>query len=1176
MYNSKNPNNMKRIFTSLAMVLCAVAMFAWQKPAITAGQWRQMVVGDTVYFYNTQSQLFLTEGNEWGTHASVGEEGLMFTVEKYIPEGGEWDNKTYLIKDFTIAKGKWMPMFIDNDMGDIYVDLGSQANYFWEFETVNDKMFRFFGADMNPNWNHAYEFFTGGYVGHATEYMNTQTNEVTGTGVIFDIPASYGEGLAKSGEFHCDWTTVSREDYDVYVAKIRAYNAAEALAAKIAEGKEAGVSTADAEAVYNNENSTAEQLKEALDALVVAIMEAEAGKATPENPVDMSDLIVNHDFSNGDCTTGWSGDAFARGGTVADGAEHYDKDYNTWQDIKGLFPGIYRVGVQAYYRAGAAGTDYNNFLADDFGTRHAKLYALNGDSAEVVVGIVHLASGAETENMSGADEVDCGDGMLVCNTMQAGDYHFNTLDKYHNYLFCEVTESGTLRIGVRKSTHISTDWSLFDNFSLEYYGNSIEAYKMWMEGIIATAPQYDFETLICSNDVKEQYQAVLEAARNASSRDEIMEALAQITPAAEAIAANVAVYKAYMDKVAELRAELDENEYVCEEGYTLMDYVMDGNEMEPYEEMPNGSYDYIINNCALDTEGIQAELEWLEALHQAAIANSLKPGDDCTNLLINPGFTEADGKGWTWDLQDNVTVATHAVTGGLKSFPCAEVYAGWGSAVGDFTWDVWQTVIAPDGIYKLELNAFYRVGDNGQYDGSEEVYAELYMNDFTTPVQNIGGDAANFTDSAVGEGDAQITNWQGATGYVPNSMNGASTAFESDRYKQTVYGLVEGGQMRIGIRKTVATSVMRSWCLWTNFKLIYAGKDEEALSEILPVYADKAQALLDADQPMSAEAHNGLESAIDAAGTAGDADAMFAALTGLNAAIAKANSSILAYSKLNDALYSLLNAADQYGYSASEEASNAAVSLYEELSDGMNKGAYDDDEIDAKVYAINAAIAALRVPAVDPTDEQPVDFTDWIVNPTFDEENADGWSISVVDRTNAGYQGASYSGGTDISQFIEVWRNGEALGNGDVFQVISFLPEGTYVLGVDAISSNQMDASAEVTGVQLFCEEEDGAFDAVDLFTGNGTPEHFDLVFKKKAGTDVKIGIRATDTNANWIAADNWTLSFHGKNSGLLPSKLDVVETERAEVIIYNLAGQRLTTLQKGINIVNGKKILVK
>jgi len=1159
MFNSKNQNIMKRIFTSLAMALCAVAMFAWQKPAITAGQWLQMVPGDTVYIFNTQSQLFLTEGNEWGTHASVGEEGLLFTVEKYVAEGAEWDNKTYLIKDYSLAKASWQTMFIDNDLGDIYVDLGSQANYFWELEVVNDKMFRFFGADVNPNWNHAYEFFTGAYVGHVTEYMNTQTNETTGTGVIFDVPTNYGEGQAKNGEFYCDWTTVSRADYDVYVAKLRAFKAAEALAAKIDEAKEAGVPTDAAIAVYNNENSTAEELQAALEQLVKDIMEYEAGKASPDNPVDMSDLIVNHDFTGGDVTTGWNGTAFGRGGTVADGAEQYSKNFDSYQDIKGLHPGIYRVGVQAFYRAGAASGDYASFKENDLGTRNTKLYALNGDSTEVTVGVVHLASGAEAENLSGADEISCADGLLVCNTMAAADYHFNTLDKYHNYLFCEVTEDGTLRIGVRKSTLIDTDWSIFDNFSLEFFGNSDEAYKMWMDGVLASAPQYDFETLICNNTLKEQYQAVLAAAAAAETKEDIKAALAQVTPAAEALSNNVAAYEAYMKRVAAIRAELEENEYVCEEGYTLIDYVMDGNMMEPCDEMPNGSYDYILSICELDTEGIKDELNWLEALYQAAVANSLNPGQDCTNLLINPGFTYSDGRGW--QNPNGVTM-----TGGLSSYPCAEAY--------EKAFDVYQIVEGlPNGIYKVTANCFYRPGANGSFDGTEEVPAEIYFNEFASPVQHIMADPS---ETELYNDGSWMTDYQTAEGYIPNSMNGASTYFMAGKYLQQVYGVVENGTMRLGIRST-ATSGSGRWCLWTNFKLIYAGKDEEALSEILPVYVEKAQAILDAEQPMSAEASTGLQAAMEAANTAADADAMFDALTGLNAAIAAAHTSVSAYAKLNDALYALLNAADTYGAMASEEANTAAVNLYDELSDGMSRGAYADDEIEAKVEAVNAAIAALRVPAVDPTDEQPAEFTEWIVNPAFDQENAEGWTIDIETKSNYGYQSASYTGTASISQFIEVWRaENQPLGNGDVYQTISYLPEGTYVLGVDAIANYQGDANATTTGVQLFSEEEDGTINSIDLSTGNGTPDHFELIFKKKADTKVKIGLRVTDTNANWIAADNWTLSYHGKNSTLLPSKLDVIESEPTEVVIYNLAGQRLNALQKGINIVNGKKVLVK
>jgi hypothetical protein len=43
-----------------------------------------------------------------------------------------------------------------------------------------------------------------------------------------------------------------------------------------------------------------------------------------------------------------------------------------------------------------------------------------------------------------------------------------------------------------------------------------------------------------------------------------------------------------------------------------------------------------------------------------------------------------------------------------------------------------------------------------------------------------------------------------------------------------------------------------------------------------------------------------------------------------------------------------------------------------------------------------------------------------------------------------------------------------------------------------------------------------------------------------------------------------------------ISSGIENVEQEEGVKTIYNLAGQRLTKMQKGINIVNGKKVLVK
>ena len=1151
---------MKKLFTLVAMAFCGMAMFAgtWEKPVITADMYIPFIPGDSVYIYNTKSNLFLTEGNNWGTHASVGDAGLLFTIEKYM-QADEWDGKTYLIKDLSIAKNSWKEMFIDNG-SDVYVDRGSQANYYWQVQDFGNYLYGFFGADINPEYN--LTNYPDYFLGHCTTFRNEKDGVDTGTGVIVANPADYGEGATYAGDLYITWALISQASYATYGAKLEAYVAAEALAAKIEEAKAAGVSTAAAEAVYGNTDSTAEELKAATDALTQAIIEDAFGKATPDNPANMTDKIINHDFANGDCTTGWSGDAFGRGGTVADGAEMYDKDFDAYQDIEGLHAGIYRVGVQAFYRAGAASADYQNFVEDDLGTRNAKLYAVNGQDVESSVGIVHLASGAEAENKSGGDEVSCGEGLYVSNSMAAADYHFNTLDKYHNEVLCEVTEDGKLRIGARKNLHIATDWSIFDNFSLFFYGDSDEAYKLWLEETVKNLPQYDFETLFCYTPMKESYQAVVEAIQGASTKDEIKAAIASLNATLDDFNANVTVYEQYKAKVDALRAELESGtEYICDEGYILVDYIMEGNEMEPYDEMPNGSFEYIYGGGTLDTEAMKAEIAWLDALYQAAVANSLQPGQDCTNLLINPNFAYADGRGW-----QNPNKVT-SISGGLSSYPCAEAY--------EMAFDVYQIVNdLPNGIYKVTANAFYRPGANGTFDGTEEVPAQIYFNEFSAPVQHI---LADHSETELFNDGSWMADYMYSDGiYIPNSMNGASTYFLQGKYLQEVYGLVENGTMRLGIRST-ATSGAGRWCLWTNFKLIYVGKDAEALSEILPVYIEKADVLLADGSYMSTEAKSGLEAAIATATAASDADSMFDALVGLNTALSTANASVAAYGDLATVVEELSTAIDWYAPTCSEEAQNAALALIDEVSTALVAGSYTDEEATAKCDDVKAAIAALKVPAIEPTDEEPADFTEWIVNPAFDEAVADGWDITISDKSNYGYQGASYSNGSvTISQFIEVWRSGNApLGDGDICQTIYYLPEGTYTLGCDIVA-NQQDGVTETTGVYLFAEQSDGVTDSLEVATGNGLPEHFEVTFTKKAGTAVTIGVRCASTTANWLAADNWTLTYFGKHSDKNPDFIETVAQPETPVVIYDLFGRRLNALQPGINIVNGKKVLVK
>ncbi len=198
----------------------------------------------------------------------------------------------------------------------------------------------------------------------------------------------------------------------------------------------------------------------------------------------------------------------------------------------------------------------------------------------------------------------------------------------------------------------------------------------------------------------------------------------------------------------------------------------------------------------------------------------------------------------------------------------------------------------------------------------------------------------------------------------------------------------------------------------------------------------------------------------------------------------------------------------------------------------------DIDELNATTSALNEAVNAALLSGA--SEDNPADMSSLLTNPAFDTGDITGWTCTFVSGTNAtnvGYQSASYTNGdVTISQFIEAWAaagtsfssatSTRGLGVGELSQTLSSLPAGKYVLGIDVIASNQ--DGETVTGVELFATG--GDIDTpVSVATGNGAPEHFELTFYSTGG-DVTVGLRTVDgCTANWICADNFTLTYYGE-----------------------------------------------
>ncbi|MCD8236470.1 MAG: hypothetical protein LUD00_07410 [Prevotellaceae bacterium] len=1095
----------KLLLFGASILASASAMAQWTQPVPTASELKVSEGTDTVvyYLYNRDAKAFFTEGNQWGTQASVGKEGLKVFISKYIPaveEGEEaepWDGKTYLFNDSSIAKNAWKQVFIDSETVS-YVDRGSQPNYFWEIAAGADKTYRLYGAEINPTYNKTN--YAGAYFGLdiSTDAANT---------AISPLLFKSDEGTA--GTYCVDWQFVTEADYAAYQEKFVVYDAAMSLKTMIDKAKEKGVNTSAAEAVFANTNSTKEQLEAAQVELKQAIAEALENSASPEKPLDMTaEYVGNSTFE--DNADGWSFTTGAANNGLATNKTDEDAQ-NGGTNFTGKF--------------------WENWNPSSY---KGKMYKVINN---VPNGIYCLQMGAFSDDVTAAYVYANNDSVLVPSSAPA------------TYKVWTVVDADSIEIGLKKS-EVKGQWMGIDNVVLTYYGNSLDSYKMYIANITTPAEEYEKDGVYVQQAVLDAYKAELAKAQGATTKEDILACAPAVYEAYNNVVANANAYAAYVDAKNSADKYFEEHTDLMGDDVELVTwYLM--SEDGPDETDPNGGAKYILENCQLSTEEILAETEFLETLRLNAINNGMGDGTDCTALIVNPTFNDASGKGWTWT--DGV-----AKTGGLSDYPCAEAY--------ERAFDVYQDVTIQDGLYEVSVNAFYRPGGNGSYDGTEAVPAEIYLNEFATPVQHIMADCSE--ECAYDSGN-WMTDYETPNGWVPNSMNGASTAFKAGRYKQTVYGLVSGGKLRLGIRST-ATSGGARWCLWTNFKLIYRAKNAEALAFVINSVVEDAQALM--EEGMFAADLDALQVAIANAQDAKDGDAMYDALIALNASIVNAKASTKAYVALSDALDNLGEAMSVYEGTASDEALSKADELSGEIEANMED--YTAADAEGKIAEIKNVIAHLRVPdGSEASDENPIDFTQVIENPAFDEGNADGWDYSSFTQGNRGYQGATYTNPESeatCSQFIEAWRGSNTpLEDAEIVQALAYLPAGGYALEVDIIACNQGAAPDAVTeGAYLFAQEGENAASMESVHSGSGVPEHFTLYFtKQEADSKVTIGIRTVGTTANWICADNFKLTYYGTDSqvsidGVTPSGAEVVAVE-----YYTLGGVRVATPQKGVNI---------
>lgn len=200
-----------------------------------------------------------------------------------------------------------------------------------------------------------------------------------------------------------------------------------------------------------------------------------SSKAEVRAWVDVTDkYIENPRYENND-GTGWNGTALGFDHPMKN-AQHYNKVFNTYQDLTGLKPGKYRLSIQGFYRAGNADSDYEYSRSNNATYKYAFIYGTSSVNTYSVK-LPFCSSAKQGQSLGGkASEISEGGGWwgggtkyYIPQNMEAAHYWFEAGHYYTSVSNIEVGDDGKLTIGIKKIKTISEDWTCFSNWKLEYY-----------------------------------------------------------------------------------------------------------------------------------------------------------------------------------------------------------------------------------------------------------------------------------------------------------------------------------------------------------------------------------------------------------------------------------------------------------------------------------------------------------------------------------------------------------------------------------------------------------------------------------------------------------------------------------------------------------------------------------
>ncbi len=1191
-----------RFFTVL--LLAAVTSEAWAidvpKPKTTALQ-----PDVELYILNVGTQLYLGQGEAWGTQATAAKKGLKYILKNKrddggvitclgesgiddagneiteLPSGQYWLYSPDINKNGAHSTCRWQ----DGTCGEEYrCSFTDQTDWdsrgIWQIASVGNNTYTLQVPSNLPTTDLYLTFqnlyvegeFAGVWPEHGSLWAQNNNN-----GLSYGL---YSDIVYTDHPEACQWQFVLAADYAIYSAKCELAELAE-------EAKGYGIDTSAAEALIANENATLEDVQD----MIANLKEVLNSLASRDNPA----VILNLNGDNGSDMPGWTTSTNPSYEASSFCWEFWNVSGSPYIEypLPNMPAGLYRLAAQAYTR-----TDMHGVLT--FGANSMEIATVSSDKVN-----------NRTQGLAWFKE---GNGL--------------------NVMTAETTEPSDLTIRLTADGSKSDYWTVWHSFTLTYYGNQESDYRAFGDWVVEGYEQ-EFAEANYTQSYYDNLLALIEKNNGAMTKAEALAVAEELKAAMEALRKNVALYNELWGLV-----EADE-QYV----YDTSKFDYDQEFYDLFEDIYAMFSDENYTKTNEELEKLLADYK--EARQRAQDNAGLEPGQDVTDKLINPHFVDANGNssftGWTIDSD-----------GGFQNNAGnSGVVEQWnGNTDNGKDIDVWQEVrLMHKGAYRLETKGWYRCDNaNEAYakwaNGDKESIGYLYASYSKDAFHNV---FEHFYEDGQFEGGFVNT----ADGATPNNVTAANSLFNGTNDWDMVVDFISLGEpTKLGIKGENLPS--HAWIIWDDFKLTYLGDDLATMQDVAVNEANAALELV--NEPMSKEAQETLTACIEAIENAATEEALLDAYKDINDALDVARKSIANYKNIQKAIDQLDNALYEYAETATAEAIDNADQLVAELEKGIADGSIKDSEVDEVLARVKNAIMALKMPKnmSDATEENPIDCTSLIVNPRyFNEETGaatlEGW-------IHTGDNGAEPEMG-EIG-YAEGWGNTKEDATFDIHQDFTGMPEGTYKVMVnglfrqggtamaskifqygyaeklgklDMISEEAKKDVPEATHAGQFYangdykplkdwlligtdEWDEKAQEVFQGFTSEGNAAYVDSLTTDEpieyqfpnlrsalyeralegyyentlwcyVGSDGKLTIGACNQNAtdgDWTPFSNWRLYYEGtESSHESTTGIREAETTTGKIeAIYSIDGRRMNALQKGMNIVvvNGKakKIMVK